>query len=155
MIVILGSFTSFAHAEEISGDGFILSIVPILVALETVAIKHQNRKSDIMFSILLVKTKLLMKVPDLASANDLVVKQVRHLVLEIPLKVLALQRLAEAEPVLDVSKVSDIVLHRGSSCSKPVKVIVLVIVHPDGCYTLVIVVRKFYLGRPFVRAEIN
>ena len=144
MIVILGSFASFAHTQEIPGDGFILPVVPVLVALETMTIKHKDRKSNIMFVIILVKTELLVKVPDLTSSNDLVVEQVRHLGLQIPLKVLALKRLSEAESVLHVTKVPDIILHRGSSGSKPVKVIILVVVHPHCCYSLVVVVRKFY-----------
>ena len=108
-----------------------------------------------MFCILLVKTKLMMKVPDLTSSNDLVLKKVRHLILQIPLKVLALQRLPETLSLRDVTKVTNIVLNRGSSCSKSVKVIILVVVHPHSCNSLVVIVRKFYFRRPFVRAKIN
>ena len=95
MIVILGPLPSLANTEEVSGDGSVLFVVPVLVPLVAVTVEDQDRQADIVLRVLLVQTELLVEVSDLSSPEDLVREQVRHLVLQVPVEALTLQRFSQ------------------------------------------------------------
>ena len=95
MIVILGPLPSLAYTEEVSGDGSVLFVVPVLVPLVAVTVEDQDRQADIVLRVLLVQTELLVEVSDLSSPEDLVREQVRHLVFQVPVEALTLQRFSQ------------------------------------------------------------
>ena len=95
MIGILGSLPSLADTEEVPGDGPVLFVVPVLVPLVAVTVEDQDRQADIVLRVLLVQTELLVEVSDLSSPDDFVREQVRHLVFQVPVEALTLQRFSQ------------------------------------------------------------
>ena len=153
MVVILGSLPPLAHAEEVPGDGLVLLVVPVLVPLLTVTIKHQDWQTSVVLRVLLVQTKLLVKVPDLPRTQDLVTHELRHLLLQIPLETLALQRLSQRYSLAHITEVSHVVLQAGSSDAESVVVEILVLIHPHLRHPLVVILWQLHFSGPLVGTD--
>ena len=153
MIIILGSLPPPAHAEEVPGDGAVPPEVPVLVALVPVTVEHQDGQAQVVLGVLLVQAELVVEVSYLSGSDDGVLKETRHLVAEVPVKPLALQRLSQLSPLRHVSELTNVLRPLSSSLAQSVVVELLVLVHPDFRHSLVVVLGELHLGCPLVRGE--
>ena len=111
MIIILGALPPPAHAEEVPGDGAVPPEVPVLVALVPVTVEHQDGQAQVVLGVLLVQAELVVEVSYLSGSDDRVLKETRHLVAEVPVKPLALQRLSQLSPLRHVSELTNVLRH--------------------------------------------
>ena len=133
------------------------------------AVEDEDGQAHVVLGVLLVQAELLVEVPDRATgvgmncchcpapdlpgAEDLVPRELRHLVAQVPLEVLALQRLPELQPLAHVPEVADIVRQLAARLAEAVVVEVLEVVHPDRGHPLVVILGKLHLRGPLVWTE--
>merc|ERR1711962_294253 len=91
--------------------------------------------------ILLVQAEIVVKVPDFSGSLDLRVIQMRHLLLEIPVKVLTLKTLPESLSFPHTSKLTNIDLSPVSCFAQPVIIEFCIVIHPYCGYSLVVIFR--------------
>ena len=124
-----------------------------MVTLLPRAVEHEHRQPHVAVPVLLVQAELVVRVPDLAAGDDVVLAQARHLVLHVPAEAAALQPLPQRHAAAHVAEGADVggLLRAGEA--EAVVVEVAVLVHPDGGHPLVVVLGDLEVGPPLVRGE--
>ena len=88
MVVVLTSLSPSTHTENVVTQPAIRPVVPVLVPLLPSAVEDEDRQPDIVISVLLVQTELVVIVPDLTAADDVGLAQAGGHVLHVPVEVL-------------------------------------------------------------------